>query len=117
MNNENAVNQNDAPKRRGRGCLVLIGRLFVGLLIIGLGLALVGSIYESSAEAADLVAYPPPGQMVDVGGYRLHINCTGSGSPTVVVEAGLGDWSSSWGDVQRDVAETTRICTYDRAGL
>jgi pimeloyl-ACP methyl ester carboxylesterase len=55
---------------------------------------------------------------VDVGGYRLHINCVGTGSPTVVIEAGLGDWSTSWaGYVQPEVAKTTRVCTYDRAGL
>ena len=69
------------------------------------------------AEAADAKAYPPPGQMVDVGGYRLHINCTGSGSPTVVIESGWGDSSASWGWVQPEVAKTTRICTYDRAGM
>lgn len=64
-----------------------------------------------------LRAYPPPGKMVDVGGYRLHLNCTGSGSPTVVIDAGQGDWSASWGWVQPEVAKTTRICTYDRAGM
>jgi pimeloyl-ACP methyl ester carboxylesterase len=55
--------------------------------------------------------------MVDVGGYRLHLNCTGSGSPTVVIEAGWGDTSASWAWVQPEVAKTTRICTYDRAGM
>lgn len=55
--------------------------------------------------------------MVDVGGFRLHIKCTGTGSPTVVVEAGWGDSSASWGWVQPEVAEVTRICTYDRAGM
>ena len=83
-----------------------------------IGLALVGAIYESLAEAADAKVYLPPGQLVDVGGHRLHINCTGTGSPTVVIVAGLGDWSTSWGGVvQPEVAKTTRVCTYDRAGL
>jgi len=78
----------------------------------------VGYIFEPVAEAADAKAYPPPGQLVDVGGYRLHINCTGTGSPTVVIDAGLGDWSTSWGGyVQPEVAKTTRVCTYDRAGM
>jgi pimeloyl-ACP methyl ester carboxylesterase len=55
---------------------------------------------------------------VDVGGYRLHINCTGTGTPTVVIDAGLGDWSTTWGGyVQPEVAKTTRVCTYDRAGM
>jgi len=88
-----------------------------GGLAVLLGLALVGFIYEAFAEAADAKAYPPPGQLVDIGGYRLHINCTGSGSPTVVIEAGAGDWSTTWGVVQPEVAKTTRVCTYDRPGL
>jgi pimeloyl-ACP methyl ester carboxylesterase len=55
--------------------------------------------------------------MVDVGGYRLHINCTGSGSPTVVMDAGLGAWSTVWDAVQAEVSKTTRVCSYDRAGM
>jgi pimeloyl-ACP methyl ester carboxylesterase len=101
-----------APKRRGRGCLVWLG----GFVVAVLGLMLVGSIWESVTEAADVRAYPPPGQLVDMGGYRLHINCAGTGSPTVVVDAGLGDWSTAWSWVQPEVAKTARICTYDRAG-
>jgi pimeloyl-ACP methyl ester carboxylesterase len=79
---------------------------------------LLGAGYESMAEAADARAYPPPGQLVDVGGHRLHLNCAGTGSPTVVIEAGLGDWSASWSSrVQPEAARTTRVCTYDRAGM
>ena len=88
-----------------------------GILAVLLVLLLAGAIYESLAEAADAKAYPPPGQMVDVGGYRLHINCTGTGSPTVVIDTGWGDASAGWGWVQPEVAKTTRICTYDRAGM
>ena len=103
-----------AAKRRGRGCLVWLG----GLTAFLVGLMLLGAGYEALAEAADGRAYPPPGQMVDVGGYRLHINCVGTGSPTVVIEAGMGDWSASWSSrVQPEAAKTTRVCTYDRAGL
>ena len=102
------------PKRRGRGCLVWLG----GSVAVLLGLMLLGGWYESVAEAADARAYPPPGQMVDVGGYRLHLNCVGTGSPTVVIDAGLGDWSASWSSwVQPDAAKTTRVCVYDRAGM
>jgi pimeloyl-ACP methyl ester carboxylesterase len=79
---------------------------------------LLGAGYESLAEAADARAYPPPGQLVDVGGHRLHINCVGTGSPTVVNDAGLGDWSATWSSwVQPEAARTTRVCTYDRAGM
>jgi pimeloyl-ACP methyl ester carboxylesterase len=90
-----------------------LGRIVV--LVVGLMLA--GTMYESVSEAADIQAYPPLGQMVDIGGYRLHINCTGAGSPTVVIEAGLGGWSLPWNSVQEEVAKTTRVCTYDRAGM
>lgn len=101
-----------AAKRRGRGCLTWLA----GGVILVAGLLLAGALYEPAAEAADDRAYPPPGQLVDVGGYRLHMNCTGTGSPTVVIDAGWGDWSTMWGLVQPNVAQTTRVCTYDRAG-
>jgi pimeloyl-ACP methyl ester carboxylesterase len=95
-----------------------IGRTLAALVGLIVVLGLVGAIYESAAEAADVRAYPPPGQLVDVGGYRLHINCTGTGSPTVVIDAGWGDWSTLWSSwVQPEVAKTTRVCTYDRAGM
>src|SRR5512134_1496970 len=102
-----------APKERRRRFLKWLGILVILLVV----LILVGAVYESSAEASDARAYPPPGRLVDVGGYRLHINCTGMGSPTVVIEAGWGDSSAAWGWVQPEVARTTRICTYDRAGM
>ncbi len=113
MRKQQQPDQVSSWKRRGRGCLVWLA----GSMAILLGLMLLGAWYESAAEAADARAYPPPGQMVDVGGYRLHINCTGEGSPTVVVESGWGDMSATWGWVQPEVAKTTRICTYDRAGM
>jgi pimeloyl-ACP methyl ester carboxylesterase len=91
--------------------------LLAGAVILVLGLVLAGTVYESAAEAADVGNYPPPGQMVDVGGYRLHINCTGTGSPIVVIDAGLGDWSLKWSGVQAEVSKTTQVCTYDRAGM
>jgi len=113
MNDQNQTGAKRTSRSRSRGCLQWFGASLAALL----GLALVGYIYEPLAEAADAKAYPPPGQLVDVGGYRLHINCTGTGSPTVIIDAGLGDWSTTWGFVQEEVAKTTRVCTYDRAGL
>src|SRR5918997_1815757 len=114
MSNHYQPEQGSARKRQGRGCLVWLG----GMVAVLLGLMLLGARYESAAEARDTRAYPPPGQMVDVGGYRLHINCIGTGSPTVVIDAGHGGWSASWSSwVQPEAARTTRVCTYDRAGM
>lgn len=109
-------NTSKAPKK-SRGCLFRLGGAVAGLLVIGAILLIAGYVYETSAEAADVLAYPPPGRLVDVGGFRLHVNCTGSGSPTVVIDAGWGGFSADWSWVQPEVAKTTRICTYDRAGL
>ena len=67
-------------------------------------------------QADELLRHPPPGRMVDIGGYKLHINCTGKGQPTVVLLHGLGDFSFDWALVQPEVALTTRLCAYDRAG-
>ena len=82
-------------------------RWLVWVVIFVVGLILTGTIYESVSEAADIQAYPPRGQMVNVGDYRLHIDCTGAGSPTVVIDAGWGAWSLEWSGVQAEVAKTT----------
>jgi len=79
-------------------------------------LAAVGGGYETLREAADANAYPMPGQLINVGGHRLHLSCTGSGSPTVVLEPGAGGMSSDLGLVTQAVARDTRVCVYDRAG-
>jgi pimeloyl-ACP methyl ester carboxylesterase len=99
--------------RRGRRFLAWTSGIVAALLALGT----MGAFYESAAEARDARAFTPPGQMVDVGGHRLHINCVGTGSPTVVIDAGWGDWAATWSSrVQPDAAASTRVCTYDRAG-
>jgi pimeloyl-ACP methyl ester carboxylesterase len=57
----------------------------------------------------------PPGKLVDVGGRKLHLYCTGKGSPSVILEAGAGSFSTDWGLVQPEIAKRTRVCSYDRA--
>src|SRR5919199_1482798 len=81
------------PRELARRCLVWLGKLLVAATAVVLCLAMVGALYETVASAQDAARYPPPGRMVDVGGYRLHVQCTGSGSPTVVLEAALGSGS------------------------
>jgi pimeloyl-ACP methyl ester carboxylesterase len=61
--------------------------------------------------------FPPPGQLVDVDGHRLHAVCAGHGAPTVVLESGIAASSLSWARVQPEVARFTSVCAYDRAGL
>jgi pimeloyl-ACP methyl ester carboxylesterase len=94
-----------------------IGKALLGLIVALLALAVVGAIYQAIATERAERAYPPPGEMVDVGGHSLHINCVGQGSPTVVLDAALGDMSAQWVWVQREVSDTTRVCAYDRAGM
>jgi pimeloyl-ACP methyl ester carboxylesterase len=91
-------------------------------VLLGLAITLValvgsGAIYQVVATAIDQRSYPPPGQLVDVGGYRLHINCEGTGSPTVVLESGMFASSSMWAWAQPELAQHTRVCAYDRAGM
>jgi pimeloyl-ACP methyl ester carboxylesterase len=92
---------------------------FTLLFVIALSalLAIAGATYEAIASARDRRLYPPPGKLVDIGGRRLHIHCTGTGSPTVILDAGLGDPSLYWFLVQPEIAKFTRVCSYDRAGL
>ena len=72
-------------------------------------------VTSAGSAPADLV-YARPGQLVDVGGFRLNLYCMGSGSPTVVFDSGWGDWAPAWSKVQPEIAKWTRACSYDRAG-
>ena len=102
---------------RGRRILRSVARgLGVAVALI-IGLSLAGAGYEAVAAQGDARAYPPPGQMVDVGGYRLHLLCVGTGGPTVVLDAGLGGTSLDWSLVQTEIGQTTQVCAYDRAGM
>lgn len=81
-----------------------------------LAIAAIGGGYETVREALDVRAYAMPGRLIDVGGHRLHLSCTGAGSPTVVLESGGGEMSSNLAWVAPPVARDTRVCVYDRAG-
>ncbi|WP_327587504.1 alpha/beta hydrolase [Nonomuraea sp. NBC_00507] len=72
--------------------------------------------YESLARQGDGTRHPAPGRLVRVGEHRLHITCTGAGTPTIVLEAGLAESSASWDDIQRRLSGGSRVCSYDRAG-
>jgi pimeloyl-ACP methyl ester carboxylesterase len=99
------------------GIMRRIGKALLWSVVALLALAVAGAIYQAIATERAERAYPPPGEMVDVGGYSLHINCVGQGSPTVVLDAGSGLFSAQWVRVQRQVSSATRVCAYDRAGM
>ena len=92
-------------------------RIVVRLLVFALILAFAGMIYQNISEARDRRFNPMPGRLFDVGGHEMHINCTGQGSPVVVLESGLGDTYLSWRKVQPQIAKFTQVCSYDRAGI
>jgi pimeloyl-ACP methyl ester carboxylesterase len=92
-------------------------KFFTGLLAFLFVLSLTGILYQTAATEADKRNFPPPGNLIDVGGFKMHINCIGEGSPTVILDALSGGFSSYWAWVQPEVAKQVRVCAYDRAGF
>ena len=84
--------------------------------ILAVTLATVGAIYEWRSEERENKLHPPPGKLIDVGGYRLHLYCTGDAGPTVVLDYGLGGSYLDWYLVQPEVAQFARVCSWDRSG-
>jgi pimeloyl-ACP methyl ester carboxylesterase len=81
-----------------------------------MGMAGTGLIFQVFATKNDQQEFPAPGELVDIGGYQMHINCIGNGTPTIILDALSGGSSASWGLVQPEIAQSTRVCAYDRAG-
>ena len=103
------------PRRRGPGFWIRRGLVW---LVVGLlALAVIGAIYQVVATQIDQRTYPPPSEMVNVNGHLMHINCMGEGGPTVILEAANLGMSAHWVRVQQQLAQTTRVCAYDRAGM
>ena len=88
----------------------ILGGMFVALLAAGV-------LYQRAGLARQRRKFAPPGQLIDVGGHRLHATCRGTGSPIVLFESGIAASSLSWSLVAPAVATFTRACAYDRAGL
>ncbi|MFK7801490.1 MAG: alpha/beta fold hydrolase [Anaerolineae bacterium] len=103
------VKENVKPNRVRRFLTWGVGAIF--------SLLIVGAIYQQVATSADQEKYPPYGELVQVGDHKLHIHCIGQGSPTIIVDNGGGNWSITWLELQERLAEKTRVCVYDRAGL
>jgi pimeloyl-ACP methyl ester carboxylesterase len=90
---------------------------FGGFIVLVLLLAALGAIYESIGSSRGQRTSPPAGRLVDVGGHKMHLDCTGQGAPTVVLESGLWDDWVVWSKVQPAISKLTQACSYDRAGL
>jgi pimeloyl-ACP methyl ester carboxylesterase len=103
-------------ERRARRSVPGRRRLLIHLVTLTMLLAGLGGLYHATTDAPDVTAGPMPGRLVDVGGYRLHLSCTGTGAPTVVLLNGLGETSPLWARVGPTIAATARVCAYDRAG-
>jgi pimeloyl-ACP methyl ester carboxylesterase len=111
--------QSKHPSKRSKlkGCLRLLARGLSGIVLLIVALAVVGYAYEHYASERDMKRYPSPGQLIQVENHKLHLYCTGAGSPTVILEAQATSSSLDWSYVQPAIAQSTRVCSYDRAGF
>lgn len=91
-------------------------RIISAALLLILALLAAAVIFGQVKQRTLRAAFPAPGQLVDVGGYKLHLHCQGVGSPTILLEAGQGESSLTWATLQPELAKSTRVCAYDRAG-
>ena len=96
-------------KRAARACLV-------GLCLVTASLAITGALYEMIGRWRDTRRFPQRGHFVQAGSIRMNIDCSGQGSPTVILESGSGGPSIDWLMVQPEVAKFSRVCSYDHAG-
>jgi hypothetical protein len=108
MTSSNETLASPHPQRHRSRWVRWTGHILLGLLALIVLLGVSGASYEAIMATGDARRYPPPGQLVDVGGYRMHVHCVGQGSPTVVLDAGLGAFSLDWGAVQPQIATSTR---------
>jgi pimeloyl-ACP methyl ester carboxylesterase len=112
--------QPDAPPERGGRLWKWTKRVLVGVVGLVVFVLLAGVIYQFVATKIDAYRwYPPPSEMVDVGGSSMHLHCTGEEgrAPTVVMDSGLGGTVLDWQLVQPGVAKFARVCSYDRGGM
>lgn len=91
---------------------VVLTGISVCLLIV-----LASTAFNAFATQYYWAKHPVPGQFYKVEGHKMHIYCTGTGSPTIILDAGLGNDWTIWGRVQPELSKTTRVCSYDRAGF
>jgi len=95
----------------------MVRRIGLGSLLLIMVLAGAGAAWNALAIRHYRNVDPPPGKLYSVNGYRMHLYCTGEGSPTIVLESGLGEDFTVWAKIQPSLSGTTRTCSYDRAGF
>jgi pimeloyl-ACP methyl ester carboxylesterase len=118
MSSPLTMTSNPAAPFQKRGLRWWITRSLLGLLALIVTIALVVLVAGGIARANLHARFPPTGQMVDIGGYKLHMACQGTGAgPTVILEAGTGATSLDWALIQPQVSTFAKVCTYDRAGI
>ncbi|MEP7186879.1 MAG: alpha/beta hydrolase [Rhodanobacter sp.] len=103
--------------QRGRRGWRIARRIGLSLVVLLLVLGAAGTLWNVLAIRHYRNANPPPGKLYTVNGKRMHLYCSGAGSPTLVLESGRGDDFLVWGKVQPALSRTTRVCSYDRAGF
>lgn len=116
MGDQNATNVSPWGRRIKRW----LGRVFLGVLILIAAVAIAGLCYQAIGNSADARRFPQQGKSVSLGpsfqNLSLNLDCRGQGSPTVILDSGLGVPAIGWNPVQTEVAKFTRVCSYDRAG-
>lgn len=99
-----------------RSCFRIVRYVLAAELLLLIVLAILGAIYQTRSTEREQKLHPPPGRLIDLGGYRLHLYCTGEGGPTVVLDYGLSGSYLDWYFVQPEVARFSRVCSWDRSG-
>ena len=97
-------------QRKGKFALKILSVSIVLLLLVGF-------VFQSYSSYVDSTSFDKRGEMIDIGGYSLYVEDTGTGKVTVIFDAGMGDDSSVWNKVAEEVSQFSRVITYDRAGL
>ncbi len=91
--------------------IAIPGRVIPVLLLLALL-----SLTMSAVARSEAVSFEPPGQLIDVNGRDMHINCIGNKSPTIILDSGAGGFSLEWENIQHSLSQYVRVCAYDRAG-
>jgi len=108
--------QATTERPRRRRIFIWLKRIGIGSVVLIILVIVTGLAVQAYHTANAIRHYPPPGQLVDIGGYRLHMQSAGEGTPTVILEDGAFGESLSWASIQPEVAKFTRVISYDRAG-